>query len=245
MLETITRYTGNCHTCKTITPSRLKYQGLLKQLPVPERRWRDISVDFIGPLPQSQGFDCVMVVVCRLTKARHFIPCQTTINAEGTAKLFFHHVWKHHGFPESVVSDRGPQFVSQFWNALCERTGTQILMSTAYHPETDGQTEITNAILECYLRAYCNYQQDDWVEWLLSAGYCANDAESRTTKLTPFFANSGQHPRSAITPPRDPNPPGATQYLSIQWNLASEFADKMNKLNDFLREKYENFAGIL
>ncbi|KAI0992997.1 hypothetical protein K3495_g15187, partial [Podosphaera aphanis] len=250
MLQLILQYTNNCHTCKRINPSRLKYQGLLKQLPVPERRWRDVSVDFIGPLPESDGFDCIMVVGCRLTKARHFIPCKTTIDAIGTAKLFYKHIWKHHGFPESVISDRGPQFVAKFWHAVCEQTNTKILLSTAWHPETDGQTERFNAILECYLRAYCNYQQDDWADWLPSAEYNANDTESATTKVTPFFANSAQHPRSEITPPRDPNPPSTSDYLRIQQNLANDFINQMNDLNTFLRKNmtasqafYEKYAN--
>ncbi|KAI0994342.1 hypothetical protein K3495_g13840 [Podosphaera aphanis] len=93
MLQLITQYTNNCHTCKRITPSHLRYQGLLKQLPIPERCWRDISVDFIGPLPESEDHNCIMVVYYRLTKARYFIPCRTTIDAAGTANLFYHHIW--------------------------------------------------------------------------------------------------------------------------------------------------------
>ncbi|KAI0993536.1 hypothetical protein K3495_g14648, partial [Podosphaera aphanis] len=234
MLKQITQYTNNCHTCKRITPSRLKYQGLLKQLPVPERRWRDISVDFIGPLPISDGKNCIMVVCCRLTKARHFIPCQTTIDAVETANLFFQHVWKHHGFPESIVSDRGPQFVAKFWHSVCERTGSKVLLSTAWHPETDGQTERSNGSLECYLRAYCNYQQDDWVHWLPSAEFNANNTESDTTKVTPFFANTAQHPRSAITPPRNTKPHSALDYQKQK--LANNFVNQMVDLNKFLRE---------
>lgn len=236
MLQIITQYTKNCHTCKRITPSRLKYQGLLKQLPVPERRWRDISVDFIGPLPESEGQNCIMVVCCRLTKARHFIPCKTTTDAAGMANLFYHHIWKHHGFPESIVSDRGPQFVAQFWNAICERTNTKILLSTAWHPETDGQTERFNGILECYLRAYCNYQQNDWVQWLPSAEFNANNSESETTKVTPFFANSAQHPRTAITPPRNLDPSCVSNHISSHQTLANHFIEQMNNLNEFLRE---------
>ena len=236
MIDTVTRYTNNCHICKRITPSRLKYQGLLKQLPVPERRWRDISVDFIGPLPKSRGFDCVMVVGCRLTKARHLIPCKTAIDAAGTANLFYHHVWKHHGFPESIVSDRGPQFVAKFWNAVCERTNTRILLSTAWHPESDGQTERFNAVLECYLRAYCNYQQDDWVDWLPSAEYNANDAESETTKVTPFFANTAQHPRSEITPRQNQNHPNSSKYFNALQKSADKFVNQMEDLNNFLRD---------
>ncbi|KAI0992729.1 hypothetical protein K3495_g15456 [Podosphaera aphanis] len=250
MLQLISQYTNNCHTCKQINPSRLKYQGLLKQLPVPGRRWRNVSVDFIGPLPESDAFDCIMVVGCRLTKARNFIPCKTTIDAIGTAKLFYKHIWKHHGFPESVISDRGPQFVAKFWHAVCEQTNTKILLSTAWHPETDGQTERFNAILECYLRGYCNYQQDDWADWLPSAEYNANDTESAITKFTLFFANSAQHPRSEITPPRDPNLPSTSDYLRIQQYLANDFINQMNDLNTFLRENmtasqafYEKYAN--
>ena len=250
MLDTISQYTNNCHTCKRITPSRLKFQGLLKPLPVPQRRWRDISVDFIGPLPESEGYNSIMVVSCRLTKARHFIPCHTSIDAVGTANLFYKHIWKHHGFPESVVSDRGTQFVAEFWREVCNRTDTKILLSTAWHPETDGQTERINAILECYLRAYCNYQQDDWVSWLPSAEYNANNTESEATKVTPFFANLAQHPKSAITPPRNPEPPTASEYLRVQKNLADKFVTQIDKLNDFLRENmkvsqafYEKYAN--
>lgn len=250
MLDTITQFTNNCHVCKRITPSRLKFQGLLKPLPVPQRRWADISVDFIGPLPISEGYDCIMVVSCRLTKARHFIPCHTNIDSLGTANLFYKNVWKLHGFPESIVSDRGPQFVAKFWREVCDQTNTKILLSTAWHPETDGQTERFNAVLECYLRAYCNYQQDDWVSWLPSAEYNANNTESDATKVTPFFANSAQHPRSAITPPRNPEPPSTSEYLKIQKNLAHKFIAQMSELNDFLRENmkasqafYEKYAN--
>ena len=236
MLDTISQYTNNCHICKRITPSRLKYQGLLKPLPVPQRRWRDVSVDFIGPLPKSEGYDCIMVVSCRLSKARHFIPCPTNIDAVGTTNMFYKHIWKHHGFPESVVSDRGPQFVAEFWREVCDRTGTKILLSTAWHPETDGQTERFNAVLECYLRAYCNYQQDDWVSWLPSAEYNANNTESETTKVTPLFANTAQHPRSAITPSRDLQILTTSEYLKIQNYIANGFVTQMSGLNDFLRE---------
>lgn len=137
-------------------------------------------------------------------------------------------------FPESIVSDRGRQFVAKFWHAICERAETKLLFSTAWHPETDGQTERFNVILECYLRAYCNYQQDDWVDWLPSAEYNANNTESETTKVTPFFANSAQHPRSAITPYHQSST-SASGYSKIQVNSGSKLVDQMNQLNDSLR----------
>lgn len=122
LVDYIIQFTNNFHICKRITPSRLRYQGLLKQPPIPERCWRDLSVDFISPLPASERRDCIIIVCCRLTKARHFIACNTKIDAAGIANLFYKHIWKHHGFPESIVSDRGPQFVAKFWHEVCERT---------------------------------------------------------------------------------------------------------------------------
>ncbi|KAG0153766.1 hypothetical protein PDIDSM_2421 [Penicillium digitatum] len=149
----VSDWTKNCHTCRRITPAREVRQGILRQLPVPERAWQDISMDFITHLPLSYGYDAILVVVDRLTKMKHFIHCKGTCNAEEVARLYTRHVWKLHGLPNTVVSDRGPQFVAQFWKHLTKRLRITNLLSTAYHPETDGQTERANAVLEQYLRA--------------------------------------------------------------------------------------------
>lgn len=194
MYQYVEQWTQNCHTCRRIKPSREARQGILRPLPVPERSWQDISMDFVTHLPPSCGYDAILVVVDRLTKMKHFIPCKGTCNAEEVARLYAYNVWKLHGLPQTIVSDRGPQFVAQFWKHLTRRLQITNLLSTAYHPETDGQTERTNAVLEQYLRAYVSYLQDDWSEWLPLAEFAANSAHSESTHVSPFFANYGFHP---------------------------------------------------
>ena len=191
MYDYVSTWVKNCDTCRRITPSREKHQGVLRQLAVPERAWKDLSMDFITGLPKSNGYDAILVVVCRLTKFRHLIPCKSTCNAEDVARLFRDHIWKLHGLPETVISDRGTQFVNGFWAHLNRILRTRALLSTAYHPETDGQTERMNAILEQYLRAYVSYLQDDWSEWLASAEFAGNSLRSQTTNSSPFFALYG------------------------------------------------------
>ncbi|KAG0159971.1 hypothetical protein PDIDSM_7498 [Penicillium digitatum] len=156
-------------------------------------------MDFITHLPLSYGYDAILVVVDRLTKMKHFIHCKGTCNAEEAARLYTRHVWKLHGLPNTVVSDRGPQFVAQFWKHPTKRLRITNLLSTAYHPETDGQTERANAVLEQYLRAYVSYLQDDWSEWLPLAEFTANSHYSESTRVSPFYANYGFTPASELT----------------------------------------------
>ena len=115
-------------------------------------------MDFVTGLPWSDGFDAIYVVVDRLTKMRHFIPCRQTTSAQDLADLFLQGIFRLHGLPKSIVSDRGPQFVAAFWKRMCKRLGIDQNLSTAYHPETDGLTERVNAVIEQYLRSYVNYQ---------------------------------------------------------------------------------------
>src|SRR5271154_7056416 len=125
-------------------------------------------MDFIEGLPVSDGFNCILVVMCQLTKAALFIECNSTDDAPTLTKLYLKHVFSKHSIPHDIVSDRGKLFVSKFWASLCKLLGIKSNLSTAYHPETDGQTERVNQVLEQYLRFYINYQQDDWVSLLRS-----------------------------------------------------------------------------
>ena len=234
----VARFVRNCHSCCRNKGSKSRYQGTLKPLPLPIQRWRDISVDFIGPFipssaPRSSN-DCIMVVVDRLSKERHYTPCQTTMKASDLARLFCRDVWKLHGLPDSVVSDRGSLFISEFWKAVCHRLQINVSLSTAYHPETDGQTEIANAYLEQYLRQYVDFAQDDWEEWLPMAEFAANNAVSSSTGVTPFFANKGFHPRMSFGPPR-PLSPRTSKLIRDNHNLGTSFADKMQQIVDLLR----------
>jgi hypothetical protein len=164
MRKDVDRFVRNCHTCQRSRTSRHAPYGILRPLPIPDRPWQDISMDFVTGLPWSNGCDAIWVVVDRLTKARHLIPCRTIIDSKDLADLFLNHIFCLHGLPLSIVSDRGPQFASSFWNQLCTRLGIERKLSTAFHPQTDGQTERMNAIMEQYLRCYVNYLQDDWAD---------------------------------------------------------------------------------
>jgi transposase InsO family protein len=195
MRKDVDRFVRNCHTCRRTKSTRHAPYGVLRPLSVPERPWQHISVDFVTGLPRSKDFDAICVVVDRLTKQRHLIPCTTTITAEGLADLFCDRVFRYHGLPETIISDRGPQFASRFWNHLCACLKIDPRLSTAFHPQTDGQTERVNAVVEQHLRAYVTYLQDDWVDYLFLAEFAGNNHISDTTSLSPFFANLGYHPR--------------------------------------------------
>ncbi|KAI0995439.1 Transposon Tf2-9 polyprotein [Podosphaera aphanis] len=199
MRKYIARYVRNCHSCRRSKPNQQAKQGVLRPLPIARQPWQEISMDFVTGLPLSEGYDAIMVVVDRLTKMRHLIPCHTTVNSKDVAILYLNNVWKIHGLPTHVTSDRGTQFTANFWKNLCKHLGIQARMSTAFHPETDGQTERFNAVMEQYLRSYISYQQDDWVQWLPMAEFAANNQVSSSTKVSPFYSNYGYHPRFTIT----------------------------------------------
>jgi transposase InsO family protein len=232
------RYVRNCDVCCRSKHSRQSYQGWLRSLPIPERRWRDVSLDYIGPLRPStfQGvtYRYVLVLVDRLSKMRHLEPAQTMEAAEA-AQIFFRSAWKLHGTPETLVSDRGTQFISELWKTLCQRLRIDAKLSTAYHPETDGQTENANGVMNQYLRAYVNYMADDWAEYLPGAEFAANNATSSSTNVSPFLANSGQHPRVGYEPlePRT----ALTARARREIVKADELVTKMERLTEHLREE--------
>ena len=156
MHNTTRRYVSSYHICRRAKASHETYNGLLKPLPVPDRRWKDISIDFVVNLPVSKGYTNIIVVIDRLSKIRHLI-AYPDILTPTIARLFLDYVWKLHGLPETVISDRGRQFVSVFWKELTTRLRIKVLLSTAFHPEIDGQTERVNAIMEQYIRIYTSY----------------------------------------------------------------------------------------
>jgi transposase InsO family protein len=149
--------------------------GKLHPSETPEAPWDTISIDLIVELPESHGYDTIMCVVDSLTKRVHFIPTHTTINAEGTALLFHKEVWKHHGTPRVVVSDRGPQFIAAFTRELYKLLGIKLATSTAYHPQTDGQMEHVNQVIEGYLRIFTSRRQDNWDDYLPTGKFQYNN----------------------------------------------------------------------
>jgi transposase InsO family protein len=168
-------------------------------LPIPSWKWEDISMDFVVGLPTtSQHHDSIWVIVDRLTKTAHFIPVHTTYRAKKYAEIYLERVVCLHGVPKTIVSDRGAPFVSRFWEQLQELLGTKLLRSTAYHPQTDGQTERVNQILEDLLRA-CVLQFDkSWDKCLALAEFSYNNSYQASLKMAPFEALYGRRCRTPL-----------------------------------------------
>jgi hypothetical protein len=190
----IRHYVATCLACQSNKPSTQLPMGLLQPLAVPERPWQTVTLDLITQLPRSQaGHDAIAVFVDKLTKMVHYAATTTTVTAPQLAELFLQCVVRQHGVPESIVSDRDPRFTSHFWRALWDQLGTKLALSTAFHPQTDGQTERANRTLEEGLRAYVDYSQRDWDTHLLAAEIAFNNSVHASTGFTPFYLNSGQH----------------------------------------------------
>lgn len=239
MTDTVSRYVKSCYTCKRSKAYREGKQGLLKPLPIPDRYWHDISIDFITHLPvcmrYGRAYEHILVVVDRLSKKKKFIPLDS-LEVEAVVQAFIEWIWREEGYPFSVISDRGTQFTAYFWARLCQRLGTTPKLSTAFHPETDGQTESANAALKQYLRAYVNYNQDNWVDLLPISEFEANADVNTSTGLAPFLVTKGYIPRSGIEPPT-PLDPTTTQRAKRDIVSADAFVAKIEALREYLRSQ--------
>ena len=194
MQSQVAQYVRNCLDYQRSRTSRLFSCGLLHPLPVPEKPWQDISMDFVVGLLGCEGFDAIWVVVDRLSKMRHCIPCHTTIDALRLAEMFLREAVRLHGLPLTIISDGGQQFASTFWGQICDHVGINRRISTDFDPQTDCQMEQMTASMEHYLWVFVNNQQDDWVKWLPFGEFAANNGTFLSTKCTPFLAVQGADP---------------------------------------------------
>jgi Reverse transcriptase (RNA-dependent DNA polymerase)/RNase H-like domain found in reverse transcriptase/Integrase zinc binding domain/Chromo (CHRromatin Organisation MOdifier) domain/Aspartyl protease len=219
-------YVVSCDACQRAKPSQQLPMGLTMPLPAPTRPWEQVSLDLITGLPRTtEGHDAIAVFVCKLTKMVRYAATTTNVTAPQLAELFLHAVVAHHGFPRSLLSDRDPRFTAHFWTVLWSRVGTTLAMSTAYHPQTDGQTERANRTLETMLRSVVNFKQSDWHKHLPLAQLAYNTAVQTTTGISPFELVYGRKAvlplDHALAPLRDSVAPCPT---------AEEFAERMKAM---------------
>ena len=215
--DDVAQWVHTCAGCQGNKSTNRKPAGLLQPLPVPTRKWGRVSMDLITALPETaSGNTAIVVFVDRLSKMTHLAACKTSIDTQAFAKLFRHEVIRHHGLPYEFVTDRDARFTSYFMREVCRLLKFQQAMSTAFHPQTDGQTERANRVLEEMLRQYVSPFHDDWDEHFDMVEFAINNAWQQSVQDTPFMLTYGQHPLT---------------YLTLQTHshvpAAAEFAEKM------------------
>lgn len=249
MKEKVTQYIAKCEECQRNKAERHATQGEIQPIAPPTEPWEEVTMDFITDLPESRDpvtearFNGIMVVVDRLTKYAHFLPYRKDYDAPKVANLVLDRVIRLHGLPKRFITDRDKLFTSNFWKTITAKTGIKHVMSTAFHPQTDGQTERLNQNIETYLRHYVDYRQTNWCQLLPVAQLALNNVKSSTTGISPFFANHGRWPylhRESL--------PGMNADAGIYWTLVMqetfrECQRRILDINDKMRRYSKNIPG--
>ncbi|KAH9726539.1 Endonuclease [Citrus sinensis] len=229
MRREIYHYVETCRICQ-VSKGATTNAGLSMLLPIPTQPWADISMDFVLGLPCTErGMDLIFVVVDRFSKMVHFIACKKTTNTLTVARLFFKEVYRLHGLPSSIVSDRDTRFLSHFWKTLWKLTNTRLNFSSAYHPQTDGQTEVFNHSLGNHLRSLVGDNLKLWDQKLYQVEFTYNRAVKRSTGLSPFQVNYGYNPRAPIDLAQVPN-------LVRKSGKAEDFIEQLQKIHETTQE---------
>lgn len=199
MKREIAEYVSKCLTCQKVKAEHQRPSGLLQPLEIPEWKWEHITMDFVVGLPTTRkGYNAIWVIVDRLTKSAHFLPIGIRYNLDQLAKLYVKEIISRHGVPVSIVSDRDPRFTSNFWRSLQEQMGTQLRLSTAYHPQTDGQSERTIQTLEDMLRSCVMDFKGSWDEFLPLVEFSYNNSFHASIGMPPYEALYGRKCRTPL-----------------------------------------------
>jgi transposase InsO family protein len=210
----VQEFVRGCAVCQRNKSEHLHPAGLLQPLPVPSEVWSDISMDFVEGFPKVGGKSVILTVVDRFSKFAHFIPLGHPYSAASVARAFFDDIVRLHGLPCSIVSDRDVVFTSNFWTELFRMAGVKLQMSSAFHPQTDGQSEVTNRVILMYLRCLAGDRPKTWLQWLPWAEYSYNSSYQTAIKCSPFRVVYGRDP-----PPLLPYQPGKARVAAVDGQL--------------------------
>lgn len=195
MKEQIRQYVQTCTICQQAKPGRVKYPGLLEPLSLPAGARQVVTMDFIDGLPQSHKYNSILVVLDKYTRYAHFLPLSHQFTIAKVAHSYLDNVYKLHGLPAAIISDRDPVFTSNFWRELFRIIGTELNMSTLYHPQADGQTERVNQCLEVYLRYFIHACPNKWSQYLALAEFWYHSSFHSALNTSPFAASYCHKPR--------------------------------------------------
>jgi hypothetical protein len=242
--QSVERYIRNCHICKKFKTIRDKYSNLLNFLFISNRSWTNIIMNFVIELLDNKDFNVILIMIDRLIKMHHYVFCiveEDETFAKETIKLLINHVWKLHELSNTIISNRDSQFVSLVWKTVCKTLKIDVKLSTAFHFETNDQSEIVNQEMKRYLRSYCNYQQNDWFEWLFMIEFVSNAVTSTFTELFVFMTNYEFESRMSF---ESSNSNNSRKRLSARKRVLTQrtenIAKKMRNIWDFIKKTLAN-----
>ena len=212
MSAEVHKFCATCGTCQMSKTNNKPSAAWLHSLPIPLFPWQSTGMDFLGPFPDVDGFNYVWVVICRLTCMVHLIACKVTNTATDLAAIYVREIVRLHGVPESIVSDRDSKFTSRFWREVHRLLGTNLLMSTAFHPQTDGASERAIQNVGQILRSVVDPDQRNWLHKLPLMEFAINTSVSASTGFAPFELNYGYMPKMSSFPHKPGTLPGATAF---------------------------------
>ena len=232
MTQEVRQFVLDCPVCQVEKSSHLKPAGKLMPLEIPQRKWDHVVLDFVVGMPVQGEYDAICTVVDKATKMCHFIPCNEKISAKQVAKLYWQFVGRLHGIPSVLISDRDVRFTSKFWKELWRLLGTNLRMGSGFHPESSGQIEIFNQLLEQTLR--CTIHQlgetRNWVEVLPTIEFAVNNTPNRTTGYSAFYLNYGYHPLHPLQLLHSPEETNIEAVIQFTSRMQKDFEMALQQL---------------
>jgi hypothetical protein len=232
MDRSINQYVHTCDLCLKNKPRRHGQQGFLQPIPIPDQPFEVVTLDFIMDLPESKGFNAILVIVDKLMRYAHFLPCTTHIDEVETACLFASNIWSHYGLPRQIISSRDSRWTGAFWDHLTSFLGIKRSLTTACHPQADGQTKIMNQTLEIMLRSYVDSSKSNWCTLLPTLAFSYNTSRHSTTTFTPSYLLRGFEPLCPLNLLSNL----CSHIPHIESETAEQFFEEMNTTHNIAKD---------